>query len=157
MRVAVTGHRPQHLGGFESCEIHTKVKLALRQTLQALPVSLAYSGMALGVDQWFAEICTELRIPWIACIPCENQDKMWPSESKGRYHALLKYAADQIVVSPGPYAAWKMQTRNCYMVDNCDVLIAVLRSDKEQGGTGNCVDYAKKVGRKIWRLDPCLL
>lgn len=151
MVISFTGHRPSQITN------RLVVIQALRNVLLSLPVSLAYSGMAVGVDQWAAEICTELRIPWIAAIPCDRQEAIWPPASQEHYHKLLALAAGKVVVSPGAYANWKMQTRNCYLVDSCDVLIAVFRSDKNSGGTKNCVDYARKVGKRIWRIDPCIL
>lgn len=151
MLVSATGHRPDKLGGWDPCEKHTKIKNAIRSVLQALPVSGAISGMALGVDTWFAEVCIELRIPLLAAIPCDGQESRWPKESQDHYHRLLAHA-EKIVVSPGPYAAWKMQVRNIYMVDHCDLLLAVF--DGSAGGTKNCVDYALQSGKRIWRIDP---
>jgi uncharacterized phage-like protein YoqJ len=57
------------------------------------------------------------------------------------------------IVNPGEYAAWKMQKRNEWMVDRCTALIAVYNSD-QTGGTRNCVEYAKKVGRRIVTINP---
>ena len=51
-----------------------------------------------------------------------------------------------------PYAVWKMQKRNEWMVDNCDAVIAVW--DGAPGGTANTVDYARKLGKSVLVIDP---
>lgn len=53
---------------------------------------------------------------------------------------------------PGGYAPAKMQIRNEYMVENCDLLIAVW--DKSDGGTANCVKYAKSQRKNIIYINP---
>lgn len=108
--------------------------------------------MAQGVDQWAAEVCTRMGIPWCAAIPFEGQDSVWTAESQAYYRSLLKLATSTCVVSAGGYAGWKMQIRNQWMVDRCDILVAVW--DGSAGGTSNCVRYAEKVGRKIHRINP---
>lgn len=65
----VTGHRPQKLGGFGSNPIAARVQKHLHETLTALQsrISLLHglTGMALGCDQWYAELCLSLHIPYI--------------------------------------------------------------------------------------------
>ena len=111
--------------------------------------------MALGIDQWAANIAIKLNIPFIAAIPFVGQESKWPPSSQKIFSSLLKKASKQIIVSEGGYASDKMQIRNQWMVDNCDLLIAVW--DGTQGGTGNCVKYAEAVNKKILRINPLLL
>lgn len=59
---------------------------------------------------------------------------------------------DFIIVCKGGYAAWKMQVRNEYIVNNSDSMIAV--HDGSKGGTYNCIKYAESLGREIFRIDP---
>jgi uncharacterized phage-like protein YoqJ len=121
--------------------------LELEKHLADLKPTKAISGMALGVDQWAANICNKLKIPLIAAIPFEGQEKMWPEKSKKVYQSLLQKASEKIVVCEGGYSAYKMQLRNEWMVNHCDILLAVW--DGSKGGTGNCVDYAmKKIGQE---------
>lgn len=110
--------------------------------------------MALGVDQDFAWLCTELSIPFTAALPFVGQEDNWPKHSQEWYEWLLIRADDVVVVSPGGYSAAKMQVRNEWMVDHCEKLLAVW--DGTGGGTGNCVNYAYyKHGRSfIHRINP---
>jgi uncharacterized phage-like protein YoqJ len=52
----------------------------------------------------------------------------------------------------GDYAPWKMMLRNKYMVNNCDVLLALWNGTP--GGTQKCVAYAESVNRTIWKINP---
>ncbi len=45
-----------------------------------------------------------------------------------------------------------MQKRNEWMVDNCDMLVAVW--DGTDGGTYNCIDYAKRMKKPRILIDP---
>jgi uncharacterized phage-like protein YoqJ len=70
------------------------------------------------------------------------------------YNAALRFAAEVVNVTdydifPG---AWVYQKRNEWMVDHADEVVAVW--DGTSSGTANCVAYAKKVGKPVWRIHP---
>lgn len=154
MIVAFTGHRPDKLGGYKLPNpTYIKICQKLDKVLRELKPSKALSGMALGIDQWAANVCVKLEIPFVAVIPFVGQEKMWPADSQRIYNNLLTKAAEKVIVSEGGYSAAKMQIRNQYLVDNCDLLIAVYNGDKT-GGTANCINYAKEIGKKILIIDP---
>lgn len=154
MICAFTGHRPNKLpGGYDiRSPKYDPIKNEIRRVLKELNPEKAISGMALGIDQIAAGICVEVGIPFIAAVPFEGQENAWPLSSQGDYRFLLLMAKEKVIVCEGGYAAWKMQKRNEWMVDNCDVLIACW--DGTSGGTGNCVRYAEQVEKKIIRIDP---
>lgn len=146
--VAFTGHRPQKLGG----DIQFWVRYHLKQELKKLNPEGCISGMALGVDQWAAEICNNLGIPWVAAIPFAGQESRWPEASQQAYRKLLATAFGTCIVSPGGYSPQKMQIRNEWMVDRADVVLAVFNGSP--GGTYNCLQYADKTLKKIVMIDP---
>ncbi len=153
MPVAVTGHRPEKIGGYDFYnKQRTWIRERLKEQIITLQPQYAITGMALGVDQDYAYVCCELGMPFIAAVPFEGQEAKWPAESQRFYRELLARAQHVQVVSPGGYAAWKMQKRNEWMVDYCRILIAVW--DGSSGGTGNCVQYAEMIGRPMVRIDP---
>jgi uncharacterized phage-like protein YoqJ len=155
MIIAGTGHRPPKIGGYQLPNpIYNYICLETEKILLELKPDQVISGMALGYDQWLAHIAYKLEIEFIACIPFIGQEKAWPQTSQKTYHALLNKAAKQVIVSEGGYTAAKMQIRNQYMCDRCDVLIAVW--DGSPGGTGNCVKYAQNIDKKIIFIDPTL-
>lgn len=152
MNVGVTGHRPDKLGGWDPLHpVVDRVKRVLRLALVDAGPSALVTGMALGVDQWAAQEALELGIPFVAAVPCDGMDDAWPSLSRKRFHALLERAQEVVVVAPGPYKPWKMQKRNEWVVDHCELLLAV--HDGSAGGTFNCLQYARGIGRTIRCLD----
>jgi len=148
----VSGHRPDKLGNWDPLHpVVLRVRRALRDAISEYQPSKLLTGMALGTDQWAAEACVELGVPFVAALPCDGQSDPWPPASRRRWQQLLERAAEIVVVSPGPYKPWKMQRRNEYVVDGCDKLLAV--HDGSPGGTYECLRYALMVEREIVHLD----
>lgn len=153
MIVAFTGHRPNKLGGYiVPNPTYDLVRARIIHELLEVEASHIISGMALGVDQWAAEIAVAAGIPFTAAIPFRGQEDAWPTSSQKAYAALLKKAHDVVIVSEGGYSPHKMQLRNEWMVDHCDKLIAVW--DGTPGGTANCVSYAMSKDKEIIRINP---
>lgn len=153
MIVAFTGHRPDKLGGYKLPNpTYLYVCQQIDKKLRELQPEKVISGMALGVDQWAAHIAHKLNIPFIAAVPFEGQEKAWPAKSQATFHKLLKLASEKIIVSTGTYAAYKMQVRNEWMVDRCDILLAIW--DGTPGGTGNCIKYAQSKNKEIIFINP---
>lgn len=143
MILAVTGHRPNKLGGYYLPNpVANEVMLKLAESLDVLKPSLVLTGMALGVDQWMAQICIDKKIPFKAVVPFPEFDSKWPPRSQQQYRWLLKHAAETLVLSPGPYDPSLLHQRNIYLVDHCDVVLAVW-DGKPKGGTASTVHYAK--------------
>lgn len=154
MKLGITGHRPPSLGGYTTPnEKYNKVCAALKGKFEELKPSKIISGMAQGTDQWAAQIAIDLNIPFLAALPCDGMDKAWPDYAKDVFQNLLGQAERTIVVSPGPYMAWKMHERDRYIVDSCDMLLAVYDGRKE-GGTYSTVRYAEKIKQKIVVINP---
>lgn len=155
MKIAGTGHRPEKLGGYSAEAYEAVFSVAVIYLGQAQP-ELVISGMALGWDQALAEAAYALGIPFDAYIPFEGQERKWPAKSQRFYRQLLEQA--RIVINCGvddSYAAWKMQNRNECMVNALDPqqdrLVALWNGD-EEGGTYNCIRYAKTKGVRIVNL-----
>jgi uncharacterized phage-like protein YoqJ len=131
-------------------------------------------GGALGIDQMAFNICNQIQseqytheqIPLFLelAMPFENQSANWPPSSQYELwqerelankvtmvDTLVEYATYG-VGAPGAYHPAKMQRRNEYMVDKSDLVIAVWNGST--GGTGNCVRYARKLGKQIIIINP---
>lgn len=155
MIVAVTGHRPNKLG-YEwdgHGPVSDKIRAWLRTQLNTLQPTGCISGMALGVDQIFAELCVEMGISFLAAVPCLGQDARWPPASQKRYRELIDKAFEVVYVTDEPYHNPEcMQLRNEWMVDHCDLLLAVWNGSK--GGTWNCIEYATSKNKRVLRFIP---
>ena len=157
-----TGHRPNKLGGYNPNPIQTQIRKRLTEMIRdtyGMGIRNFITGMALGVDQWACEILIDLRkrpeykdIKIIAAIPFKGQEGAWFKQSVEHYNELLKQVDRVEYTSPPGYAAWKMQTRNKWMVDHSKIVIAVW--DGTSSGTANCVKYAQIKKKQIYRINP---
>lgn len=154
MIIAFTGHRPNHpkMGGWDNDTVQIEIMRRIEAALAVLKPDKCISGMALGVDQWAALVCIKMKIPFIAAVPFVGQESIWPDKSKELYKKILEKAEQVEIVSEGGYSVGKLQVRNQWMVDNCDMLVAVF--DGSKGGTHNCVKYAEKKGKEVFLIKP---
>ena len=159
-RVSFTGYRPSKLPFFgEDDPMCIALKSKLREKISLFAQRGAtdfYSGMALGVDMWCAEIVLELKkiypeITLTAVIPCREQTAKWSNSDRQRYEGILDRCDKTICISP-QYTKDCMHRRNRALVDMCDFLLAVY--DGQSGGTKYTVDYAKKCGKKLVVIPP---
>lgn len=166
MKIAITGHRPKVLGwGYDYLNKphYTELGEDLRniiinriennggETIEII------SGMALGVDTLFALLGLTLKeegynVKLHCAIPFKGQENRWAKGERQLYNYILSKADKITYVCEEGYANWKMQKRNEFMVDNCDLLIAVWNGSKS--GTANCVNYAKRKGKEIIYINP---
>jgi len=152
MKVAFTGHRPNKIGGYDDNNPKRRaIKKAINGILIRLSPTFVITGGALGIDIDAAREAYKLGIPYSVVAPCRNHSSKWNQHAQKRYDIMCKLAYKHIIndVKYSPYA---MQERNKQMVDECDVLVAVL--DGTSGGTANCVEYATKIGKEVIRINP---
>lgn len=147
--IAVTGHRPSKLGGYDE-RIDRSLTEFAKLLLPALrghygPHRLCI-GMALGWDQAVAEAAADLRIPFVAAVPFPQQPSRWPPSARARWERLCKAAAEVHVLEP-EYSAEGLLRRNQWMVDRCVLLNALF--DGTPGGTAACVRYARLTDRPV--------
>lgn len=143
-----TGHRPPRLGlSYASGDEEFLENFAMVCLLDRLPTKVL-SGMAQGWDMALAKAAVALKIPFVACIPFEGQEKKWPQSSQLRYQNLLDKAEKSVIVCTGGYAASKFWLRDKYMVDNSDMVLALFDGEPV-GGTWLTSDYASKQGKSV--------
>lgn len=153
--IALTGHRPQKLAGYDLNapfyqKLHAKLVSIIDDTIAAYPNTTIWihSGMALGADTvWgFAAKTAMEKHPGIvkfhAEIPVMTQpDKWFKQIDKDRWQLLYDMAEAKTVYSE-VYSPIVLQERNIGMIEHADALIAIW--DGSRSGTGNAVDYARK-------------
>jgi uncharacterized phage-like protein YoqJ len=141
MIIAGTGHRPHRLGGYDDHAYGRLVDLA-RAALEKHQADQVISGMALGWD---------LGLPLTVAIPFVGQESRWSADDQARYQRLLGEAVQVQVLGRDTDTTAAFRARNRWMVDNCDVLLA-LWDGEEQGGTCYTVHYARSRGRPVVHL-----
>lgn len=152
MITAVSGHR--NLG---SAETSQWVANELTKTTAAVRITRGLTCLAIGADQLFAEVLLTHQIGYTAVIPCAlYEDSFSPEELVG-YRRLLQQAKDQYLLptfnepsDPAYMAAGK------YIVENCELLIAVWNGQpaKGLGGTGDVVAYALSRRIPVLHINP---
>jgi len=155
MIIGFTGRRPQYIGGYDIPNpTYNYIITNTKDLLLKLKPEYCISGGALGFDTWCAELCIELDIPYVLAIPHDGQELIWPQQSKEKYKYLLSKSKENVIVSKGKYASWKMHFRNEYIVDNSDVIIACIDPDTKSGGTYSCVQYANSKNKTVYYVNP---
>lgn len=161
MIIAITGHRPNKLWGYNLDNLkYQQLHDHLYQLLQEYNPTHCISGMALGTDTIFAIAVLRYKqhnpdknIKLECAIPCRDYSSKWSEKDKKLYQTIIKQVDIVTLVSDEEYKPYLMQKRNEYMVNKCDLLLAVWDGN-EQGGTYNCVQYAKKQGKDIKIINP---
>jgi uncharacterized phage-like protein YoqJ len=138
--VAATGHRPEFLGGYQHCH---SLEAYAQDAIVFCGAEKLICGMALGWDAAVAVACVRLGVPFIAAVPFVGQERIWPKESQDLYQHLLSRASEVVVVNPGGFASWKFISRDHWMIDNSQRVLA-LWNGQRHGGTYQCVKYAEK-------------
>lgn len=149
MIVAGTGHRPDKLGGYSE-EAFGVLERTAYNWLHINRPEKVISGGALGWDQALATASFHHGMPYIMALPFKDFECRWPKSSQDTLHKLCDSAAEVVYVCEDGYAPWKMQKRNEWMVDNCDLVLALWNGTS--GGTANCLRYAGQEEKEIVNL-----
>jgi uncharacterized phage-like protein YoqJ len=160
MILACTGHRPDKLWGYNlNIPQYQKLAKTMIDIMKDVGATHLINGMALGTDTVFAFASLKYRDDNLdrkviveCAIPCRNHTSKFKPEDRERYLRILDSADIINKVSNEPYNPYLMQKRNEYMVDKCDKLLAIFNFTN--GGTYNCINYAKKVGKEIIYINP---
>ena len=159
--LSVTGHRPNKISS-DLYNVNSELSKTYINFFKNYIAELAFkkapgtvrciSGMALGIDTLFAIAVILLKengfsVELECAIPCANHSSKWTGESVRVYNKILELADKVTYVSDKPYTNSCMQDRNVYMVNHATKVLAIW--DNTPGGTGNCVRYAKSVGKPV--------
>lgn len=146
MRLIVTGHREEKLGTYDTHWIRTTITSLVRQCMNK-GVTIAYSGMASGVDLWFCKACQIHQLPFVACVPFEEQGELMSEEARDARDFYLRNVAVET-----------RNVKNSWMVEHADMAIVVF--DGNKGGTANVFQqlieknkpfvWINPVGQKVW-------
>ena len=160
---AFTGHRPDgfKFGYDEDSPLCAALKFALQREIEnayEMGGSGFLTGCALGVDMWAGEAVLNMRrkrtdIRLVGVVPFKGQENRWGPQQKERYNALLKNA-DEVITVCGNFSRSAYLTRDRYMADRADMLIAVYDRSRSGSGTGYTVRYALKLDRPVVIIEP---
>jgi uncharacterized phage-like protein YoqJ len=156
LRIAVTGHRPKDLFGYDRTHegwgwLRATLRTLVDELAAGRPVELL-SGMAQGVDQEFADMGIMAGYPVAAYVPFDGQEAAWPAPAQALYRRLLRRCTRVLFISSVRSVA-SFFRRNERMVEDSDIVIAVW-TGKAEGGTAHCVQAALDARRPMVWVDP---
>lgn len=152
--IAATGHRPKYC----PCkykenhpwldDLKNRLYADLDVGYNSGQIDFLITGMAIGFDTWIAEVALELDIPIHAYIPFTGQESQWPTSSKEKYRDIISKSA-KVVTLNKEYHPRAFTERDKAMVDNADMVMALLNPMAEEGGTFYTVKYAMSKKLKV--------
>lgn len=150
MKIGVTGHQKREGISW------VWVSSTLREEISRLPsVSTAWTSLAAGTDQVFAEVALKLEIPVTAVIPLEGYERFFSgADLQGFRRLLTQCESVQLRWKGDPEQAFYEAGR--YIVDHSDCLLAVWDALAAEGlgGTAEIVEYAVTRGKRVVHLNP---
>ena len=160
VRVGVTGHRKLGADPLVSWFVTAQcVRLLdrfgdLARLRQAEVV--AYSALAIGADQLFAQAALGLNIPLVGVIPFADYANDFQSAERECFDALLARCRSVERLPHRRRSSRAYFAGGKWVVDAADYLVAVWdgRPASGTGGTADVVVYAEKKGRPVFRIDP---
>lgn len=151
--VMITGHRIHSVYEKYKDDIVTQIDCELHELMDAYDNKIILiTGMALGPDQWFAELGLKYGLPVHAYIPFVGQEKFWTRMEQARYRSILHRAEKVIVVSNTQSKSAYLQ-RNIEMMKAAKHCIAVYDKKRVRSGTGHTVNNIAKYGLSLYLID----
>lgn len=128
--------------------------------------TVGLSGMARGVDLWWAQAILEAGLILGAHIPCPQQADPWSPDVRAAWRNLCDAADPEYSHIYAPeYDKSVLRQRNEGMIGAADALVAVWDPGERRGGTWSAVCYARRTkpaGRgfhidpRTWQVHPGL-
>ena len=154
MNIGVTGHQKlsrKLISGWIDNELETEIS-------KYKNIDYAYSSLAIGADQVFAEKVLQLNINLAGIIPCLHYEDTFDGDRKVSYFSILsKCGVVETLDFPQPsekafFSAGKR------VVENSDVVFAIWDGRKANGlgGTGDVVEYALSLKKRVVHLNTVL-
>jgi ribonuclease HI len=160
--VAVLGHRPPELGGYQENPVSLGVRRRLIEILRAKkelhPDLVVVTGLGLGTEMIGAEAAAAAAVPHVAVLAFEGVEAKWPEATRRRFVELLQDSAAVVVVgdeaprSPAEFGK-AMGRRDDWITRHASEAILVRSPDDRTLG-----DLHRKLeralGEELWVLEP---
>lgn len=145
-RVGVTGHRD--LSKFDAITLFERLANELLQLKEQRERVQLISSIAEGADQLCAQIGLALGYELICPLPFQRYRDDFSGDALETYDSLLQQASESFVVADGLDHDAAYLRAGKYIVDHCDVLIAVWDGLPQQSscGTEKIATYAYERG-----------
>lgn len=160
--LAFTGLKPHKMPfGFDedspACiSLKEMIKKSLIELIENENVTRFISSVSMGIEMICAEIVLELKreYPYLeleAAVTHKEQSLLWPDKYRERYDAILEQCV-YINLSSDEYMEGLIEKRNKYMINKCDLILAIW--NEKSGVIGDFMSYALKRKKQIIIIDP---
>ncbi len=161
--LAVAGHRPPELGGWDPNPVADRVRAKLAEVLSAKaemhPDLVVLTGLGLGAEQLGAEAATVAGVPYVAVLAFPGPDAPWPEASRRRYRGLVDGAAGQVLLQ-GRAPATRQQAgaaisrRDAWLARHAAEAVVVW--DRREATVGRLVRTLQgQLGEaEVWLIEP---
>lgn len=160
--VAVLGHQPPEIGGYDENPLADRIRTRLVQILRAKaeldPDLTVLSGLRLGAEQLGAEAALAAGVPLVAVLPYPNPDSKWPASSRQRFDELTTKAREVVLLQKNepestPKAGAALKRRDAWLAQAASEALIVW--DGKDGRIGASVrSFESALGDDVWIVDP---
>jgi hypothetical protein len=160
IKVGVTGHRKLGENPVVPCFVHAQCVLLLERLRELARLRhaglVAYSALAIGADQLFAQAALGLGIPLVGVIPFEDYPADFDGEDRRRFEKLLACCVEVYRLPNKRRSDRAYLEVGKWVVNQVDYLVAVWNGLPAEGvgGTGDIVAFAEKKKRSVLHIDP---
>jgi hypothetical protein len=151
MKVGVTGHQARE--GIKWSWVEGIVRAEL---IKLGRIDKAFSSLAAGTDQLFAEAALHLSISVTVVIPLEHYEQFFEGAALANYVRLLAECDQLSLKGPADDPDQAFFAAGTFIVDSCDCLFAVWDGEPAEGfgGTADIVEYARRIRRRVLHINP---
>ena len=160
--VAVFGHRPPELGGYDENPVAAGVREKVAEILAAKkemhPDLWMLTGLLLGAEQLAAEAARKAGVPYVAVQPYPAPESQWPSSSRDRYADLIRHAGAAVLLERSvpdskPKFGAALARRDGWLAKHANEAIVVW--DGQDQALGKLVrSLEDKLGGDVWIVTP---
>jgi len=160
--VAILGHRPPEIGGYDPNAVADAVRGRLAQIIAARremdPDLVVVSGLRLGAEQLGAEAALEVGVPLVAVLPYPDPDRPWPAGARHRFRDLLDAATEAVTLErarPDTAAAAgaALARRDAWVARNVAGAVLV-RAASDTSMARLAQSLEDHLGEEVWVVDP---
>lgn len=154
MKIAFTGHRPEAFKNVQKEEedFYKNLDIFLLDVMYGKTYSFIIGGCR-GVDHWAAKYAFDHNIEFDLYLPFPFNiyTSKWNDNDKNFLKKQIDHC-QEIKMFSRDYDVKYYIIRDHSMVDNGQILVSWFLHNKQRSGTGATINYAKKVGKKVYYL-----
>jgi uncharacterized phage-like protein YoqJ len=162
-KLAVVGHRPPELGGYQANPVADAVRTKLAEIIAAKRQLhddlVVLTGLGLGAEQLGAVAAVEAGVPFYAVLPYPDPESVWPAAAQASYAKLLDAADGKVLLqSRKPtsrvQAGTALSRRDAWLARNADEAVAVWNGDDPTIGK-QVKSFRDQLGEEdVWVVAP---